>query len=1229
MYLLQDSFPGAVFLRRSHVLTGGRPAAQYFNLGARVGGQGGMCSATLEQQDLVRYVNAFLAHLFPEGTWTSICVSHNEFAHIHQDFNSPDSQNYTLSLGAFSGGGLWLEGDASAFPGYTLVPPPDKEADQSLRGAIVCTRRAGFSFNGRLRHCSEPWVGDRWVVIAYTAPNPDALSADDVSLLAALGFPLPRVSSTPPPPSARGSVVATPAPDAQVTCPSPTLPEQVLPPHFPALRRNLFLELCSGRNRPLSSAALRAGVSVISVDILRSCEQDILQDSTYDALLRLGFSGQVTLANASPPCTEYSRLKLLDNAGPRPLRSPDHMEGFPDLNAEEKHRFEQSRLLLFRSLHILRAVWCGGGHISFEHPANSLAWLEKETQAFLKHVSADLNCIAACRFGADWYKRWLFACTWRDMQGLACACNHAPDSHQQVVGARNSDGTWASAATSEFPPALAEAYVAAALPLFETCADPVDLSLAQLPFLVPKKGMHSPPFGTQDGGGIFSCPDWSKPPSDAVDVFDGLRQELVHYLLSRKAPLRLQEHVQSQCEDALFSADEVLALRAMWSSWFTRKGWPAPDWTVPPSQPYCLHALSALSRAMGDRDDMLFPCLLEGIPTGFFNDIPRSNVFIPVEDVGSLASDDQLQICESNWQGARENPAILHELVQKEVDEGWLEEVPLSEAKQRWDKIAVAKLNVVLAENKKPRLIMDGTISGTNPSCFMNEKYNLPGLQDVRSCFPLRGCHSQHAGFSLDIRAAHKTIRIKESERGLCGIKLEDGRHYWYRVCPFGTNFSALWWARLSSFMIRVFHLLLWVAHMLSIYVDDLLLVQDDAVVAVFGSLLLSFCQSFGIPLSWAKVQLSHELKWLGWCFNFRAGTFWVPEDKRAKLLHQVRVLLRKGPVEKQALEQTVGLLMWITQASVQLRPWLCNLWRDLQRPAATNFSISSSEWQTLKDHLDENLRFCSTPPGTAIPCGATLISARHVPLRSKADLCKVPLTTRRVYMRIADPQHRKRHVSEASRRFLLFWEDWCLQSPSLTCLQPSCRAISATLAADAFASSLCIGIGGFLRVQGSSAVWFSERFALSDMQCLGVPLAPDAQKNIGCWELLAQMALLILFAEVCPGGRAGLSLRTFCDNSAAESAGNRMLTTSSPLCFFAQQLACLSFKLGLTLDIQHISGFRNTEADFLSRWQPPEELQHGFELLYRYRFPVARIWQSHHDVRLFPADTKLLWQPP
>ena len=50
----------------------------------------------------------------------------------------------------------------------------------------------------------------------------------------------------------------------------------------------------------------------------------------------------------------------------------------------------------------------------------------------------------------------------------------------------------------------------------------------------------------------------------------------------------------------------------------------------------------------------------------------------------------------------------------------------------------------------------------------------------------------------LDIRAAHKTIRIREQDRGLAGIKLEDGRHMWYRVChpskpvPYGGHDSQL-----------------------------------------------------------------------------------------------------------------------------------------------------------------------------------------------------------------------------------------------------------------------------------------------------------------------------------------------------------------------------------------------------------------------------------------------------
>ncbi|CAE6968846.1 unnamed protein product [Symbiodinium sp. CCMP2592] len=579
----------------------------------------------------------------------------------------------------------------------------------------------------------------------------------------------------------------------------------------------------------------------------------------------------------------------------------------------------------------------------------------------------------------------------------------------------------------------------------------------------------------------------------------------------------------------------------------------------------------------------------------------------------------KLVICDRNWKGARDNPTILSELID-EITEGFLEELDLASAQQRWENIAVAKLNVVLADNRKPRLIMDGTVSGVNSSCFLNERYCLPSLKDVRSAFPLRMNNEDLSAFSLDIRAAHKTIRIRKKDRGLAGIKLEDGRHLWYRVCPFGTGFSALWWARLSAFMIRTFHLLIWLCHALGIFVDDLLLWQGDKAIEISGCLILSFCQAYNVPLSWHKLQCGYKVKWIGWLFNFRAGTFSLPTDKIEKILRSVRVVLRPGNVDRCDLEKTVGLLQWVSQISPELRPWMAFLYADLHRPVATNHHVDSGEWHLLHEYLDDNLRFTSQPPGTAIPRGARLLSTRHIEMHTKQDLDKVPLTSRRVYMRISDPRHRK--ISECSRKFMEFWEAWCMRSPLEQCLHLPPRSIACTLAADACAQGSSIGIGGFLRVEGSPVLWFSERFEKSDFDGLNIPLDNNTQKNIGCWELLAQIALAFLFAETCPGGRCRIQLRTFCDNASAQASANRLMTTSSPLCFFAQQLAFVAFRHGITLDVHRISGFRNEEADYLSRWNGTDPLVPEFAATFRYRYPVKRMWQS-------PAGTRLLWSPP
>ena len=182
------------------------------------------------------------------------------------------------------------------------------------------------------------------------------------------------------------------------------------------------------------------------------------------------------------------------------------------------------------------------------------------------------------------------------------------------------------------------------------------------------------------------------------------------------------------------------------------------------------------------------------MPTGIDANIPKSNVFIPVQQEKQDLV-EELHICKGNWKEATDQPDLLAELVEKEAKEGWIFSLPdLAAARERWgDRVAIGKCNIVGGEgsdvngvpSRKPRLIVDTTVSGTNTSVVIPEKYSLPGLQDVMNSLPLRGSTSELAGFSMDIRAAHKTVRVKPEEQGLLGFEAA-GSLWFYRVAPFG-----------------------------------------------------------------------------------------------------------------------------------------------------------------------------------------------------------------------------------------------------------------------------------------------------------------------------------------------------------------------------------------------------------------------------------------------------------
>ncbi|CAE7241440.1 unnamed protein product, partial [Symbiodinium sp. CCMP2592] len=472
---------------------------------------------------------------------------------------------------------------------------------------------------------------------------------------------------------------------------------------------------------------------------------------------------------------------------------------------------------------------------------------------------------------------------------------------------------------------------------------------------------------------------------------------------------------------AAFDPSEIHQLRQLFQSWVSEQGSShVVDWTIPEHQPYALHALKFFSEFVKDKDDTLCQCLIDGVPTGYDGDIPLSKVFIPHASAPDL--DHQLSIAKDNWQSANNDPDTLRELVQAEVQKGWLYEMPSLQA-----------------------------------------AYKMSGI-----------------AFLCAIMQAYV--------KGLLGVTLpgQDGsadKLLFYRVCPFGANFPALWFQRLAGMLLRLMHLWIFVRHALMGYVDNSLFVQDRECILYSASLLLCFTSIFGVPLSSAKLQLGSCITWIGWTFNFTSGSFHIPQEKVDKLFNLIQEVTR---------------------------------------------------------YLDDDLRFTAVPPGT-----------------QDLDAGGEP--------EVGPP------VSVTGISYF------------------PCLLVEAF--ADARADGELIGIGGFLAFPSGKSIWFSEAWQLSDLSVLGLELRRPAHKDIACYETLAQIALVHAYRSVFPSGRVAVRLPSFSDNASTEALGAKLYTSKWPLGAFAQKLSLRSAASGIELDISHIAGEKNDDADLLSRWNQIDAL--------------------------------------
>ena len=373
--------------------------------------------------------------------------------------------------------------------------------------------------------------------------------------------------------------------------------------------------------------------------------------------------------------------------------------------------------------------------------------------------------------------------------------------------------------------------------------------------------------------------------------------------------------------------------------------------------------------------------------------------------------------------------------------------------------------------------------------------------------------------------------------------------------------------------------------------------------------------------------MIAKELQWIGWRFNFSAGLVSLDPNKRKKLINLIDAISGKTYIHKRDIERFLGLAMWVTQLFSGMRPMLQHFYADLFSPPASLYSIDPGMWPGLWNHLDDKLQFISTPPGTGIPKHGILVSVRHQQVFNKADLERIRLSERRIWLRIRNPNSSKRSLSKSSVRCLQLLRTWTLNLCPTRSMYPK-PIWPGFSAADACATGSTFQIGGFIELE-DSRLWFSERFTVADITALGLPMRLEAQKDIACYETLAQMALLHIFAFQYPHQRLRVILPTVSDNTSAEAGVNQLFTTSEPLCFFLEKIGQLSSSLNVDMDTSHISGVDNVTADLLSRWDFESILPTGFTQSNRVKLTLSDLRMTKSSLRVVPPNLQLLWSLP
>ena len=177
--------------QRALAWRGNEPPLVHTTLGAyQRGPWTGITNATARHQELTAYLTAVMKYHTGESmVFTSMTVARDLHTEAHRDrFNMRTSRNYVLTVGNFSGGGIWQEGSSEGASSVAIQTGPD----ETKVGFVLPVRNQVVQVDPKKLHKTMPWSGGpKWTIIAHTIGQHMKLDEVNRQELMHLGFVFP------------------------------------------------------------------------------------------------------------------------------------------------------------------------------------------------------------------------------------------------------------------------------------------------------------------------------------------------------------------------------------------------------------------------------------------------------------------------------------------------------------------------------------------------------------------------------------------------------------------------------------------------------------------------------------------------------------------------------------------------------------------------------------------------------------------------------------------------------------------------------------------------------------------------------------------------------------------------------------------------------------------------------------------------------------------------------